>query len=42
MATYAGQNVGAKKLSRISEGIKKSLLIGSVYSIIALVVSRCV
>lgn len=39
MATYAGQNVGAKKLSRISEGIKKSLLIGSVYSIIALVVS---
>lgn len=39
MATYAGQNIGAKKISRISEGIKKSLLIGSVYSIIALIVS---
>ena len=39
MATYAGQNVGAKKLERVNEGIKKSIVIGSVYSVIAFVVS---
>ena len=39
MATYAGQNIGAGKLERISEGIKKSMIIGSVYSIVALMIS---
>lgn len=39
MATYAGQNVGAKKLDRISEGIKASTIIGSVYSVVALIIS---
>ena len=39
MATYTGQNVGAKKLERISEGIKKSIIIGAVYSIIALMIT---
>lgn len=39
MATYTGQNIGAGKLERISEGIKKSMIIGSVYSIIALMVA---
>ena len=39
MATYAGQNVGAKKLDRVNEGIKNSIIIGSVYSIIAFLVS---
>lgn len=39
MATYAGQNVGAKKLDRISEGLKASTIIGSIYSIIALIIS---
>lgn len=39
MATYTGQNVGAKKLERINQGIKSSIIIGSVYSIIALIVS---
>ena len=39
MATYAGQNVGARKLDRINKGIKSSLIIGSVYAIIALIVS---
>lgn len=39
MATYAGQNVGAKKLDRVNEGIKKSIIIGSIYSIIAFIVS---
>ena len=37
MATYAGQNVGAKKLDRVSEGIKSSLKIGSIYTIIAFI-----
>ena len=39
MATYTGQNIGAGKLKRISEGIKKSMIIGSVYSIVALMIS---
>ena len=39
MATYAGQNVGAKKLDRVNEGIKNSIIIWSVYSIIAFLVS---
>ncbi|MEN8075879.1 MATE family efflux transporter [Clostridioides difficile] len=39
MATYAGQNVGAKKLDRVNEGIKKSIIIGSIYSIIAFIIS---
>ena len=39
MATYAGQNVGAKRLDRVNEGIKNSIIIGSVYSIIAFLVS---
>lgn len=39
MAVYAGQNVGARKLDRISQGIKSSIIIGSVYSILALIIS---
>ena len=39
MATYTRQNIGAGKLERISEGIKKSMIIGSVYSIVALMIS---
>lgn len=39
MATYAGQNMGAGKLERIREGVRKSIIIGSVYSIIALGIS---
>ena len=39
MATYTGQNIGAGKLERISEGIKKSMIIGSIYSIVALMIS---
>ena len=35
MATYSGQNVGAKKLERVNSGIKASTVIGSVYSVIA-------
>lgn len=38
MATYAGQNVGAKKLDRVKEGLKAASLIGIIYSLIAFVV----
>lgn len=36
MATYGGQNVGAGKLDRISKGWKACVLLGAVYSVIAL------
>lgn len=36
MATYGGQNVGAKRLDRISKGLKSCLIIGAVYSAVAL------
>jgi len=35
IATYAGQNVGARELERVDEGVKVSLKIGFVYSVIA-------
>lgn len=35
MATYAGQNVGAKKIDRIHQGIKAATIIGFVYSVAA-------
>ncbi|MDO5416107.1 MAG: MATE family efflux transporter [Lachnospiraceae bacterium] len=35
MATYAGQNVGAKKLKRIEDGVKSATIIGSVYAVAA-------
>ena len=38
MATYAGQNVGAKKLNRVKDGLKAASLIGIIYSLIAFVV----
>ena len=38
MATYAGQNVGAKKLNRIHQGIKSATIIGFLYAIVACVV----
>ena len=38
MATYGGQNVGAKKLERLSSGIKSCVLLGIVYSAAAFVI----
>ena len=38
MATYGGQNVGARKLDRISRGLKDCVLLGAIYSVIAFVV----
>ncbi len=37
IATYAGQNVGAGKYSRIREGVHCCMLLGSIYAVIALV-----
>lgn len=38
MATYGGQNLGARKIVRIKQGIKDCVLIGAIYSVIAIVV----
>ena len=38
MATYGGQNVGAKKLERLGQGLKACILLGVVYSLIAFAV----
>lgn len=38
MATYGGQNVGAKKLDRLGQGMKACVILGSVYSLLACVV----
>lgn len=34
MATYGGQNVGAKRLDRIHSGIKACMILGAIYSVI--------
>lgn len=36
IATYGGQNIGAGKVERIREGVKVCMLLGSVYSVMAL------
>lgn len=38
MATYGGQNVGARKLERLKSGLKSAQLLGSAYSLIALAI----
>ncbi|MBQ2952858.1 MAG: MATE family efflux transporter [Clostridia bacterium] len=38
MATFAGQNVGAKKLDRIGQGLKAASLVGCIYCALAFVV----
>ncbi len=35
MTTYGGQNVGAKKLNRIGQGVKAALVLGAIYSAFA-------
>lgn len=37
MATFAGQNIGARKLDRVHQGLKSAGIIGCVYSILALI-----
>lgn len=38
MATYGGQNVGAKKLDRLGQGLKSCALLGACYALVAFVV----
>ena len=38
MSTYAGQNIGAKKPDRLGPGVRSGMVIGSVYSLLALAV----
>jgi len=38
MATYGGQNVGAKKLERLGQGLKSCVLLGAGYAVLAFVV----
>lgn len=38
MATYGGQNVGAKKLDHLTQGLRAAVKIGSIYSVIACVI----
>lgn len=38
MATFAGQNVGAKKIDRITQGLKSASLVGSIYCVLAFLV----
>lgn len=37
MATYGGQNVGARQLPRIKEGLKDSMILGAAYSVFSFV-----
>lgn len=39
MASYGGQNVGARKLDRIKEGLFECIKLGAVYSVIAFIVA---
>lgn len=36
MATYGGQNTGARKFSRLNNGVRDSMIIGSIYALLAL------
>lgn len=38
MATFAGQNVGAKKLDRITQGLKAESIVGCIYCLLAFLV----
>ena len=38
MATFAGQNVGARKLDRIGQGLKSASIVGCIYCVLAFLV----
>lgn len=40
MATYCGQNIGAKKIKRIKDGVIQGTLLGLLYSVIAFFIAR--
>lgn len=39
MATFAGQNVGARKVHRIHQGLKSATIVGGIYSIVVFLVA---
>jgi len=39
MATFAGQNVGAKKLDRIGQGLRAASIVGCIYCVLAFLVA---
>ncbi|SFC20365.1 MATE family efflux transporter [Butyrivibrio sp. YAB3001] len=38
MATYGGQNVGAKNLDHLTQGLRAAIKIGSIYSVLAFII----
>lgn len=38
MATYGGQNIGARRLERLGEGMKAAVFMGTAYALLALVI----
>lgn len=38
MSTYCGQNIGARKIDRITKGVKACSIVGTIYSLLALLV----
>ena len=40
LATYCGQNLGAKRIDRIEQGVRQGLLLAFIYSVIAILVNR--
>ena len=38
MSTYGGQNVGARKYNRLTSGLYSGIILGSIYSVIALII----
>ena len=38
MSTYGGQNIGARKPERLSPGLRAGMVIGSIYSVFALII----
>ena len=40
MATYCGQNLGAKRLDRISTGVRKSMVMAFIYAAVAMLINR--
>ena len=38
MSTYSGQNIGARKIDRIGQGVKACNIVGIIYSVLALLV----
>lgn len=38
MSTYSGQNIGARKIDRIGQGVKACNIVGIIYSVLALLI----